>query len=339
MMSMILASSTPAPASQPAEVSAQVLAVLGAFSALSLAIAWAAGVWRPCKVRGPSRLMPDDSTARFFALALIAVAGAFASHPAMYALLPFLPEHQRNIIAGGMAMAVAAVVLLVAVPVAREGGLGLLGLRGRGLLRGIVAGIVGLLIMLPWLFWLALGVKLMLDHLGIEAPTDHDVFRIWHRPDSDALFRVLAVAMAVVAAPLAEELLLRGVVQTGLSWLFAGGRFRAMAVKAPAAPPQPVEPTPDSPEPTQPPLLTAPAALPPDWPPTAARWAAIVTTSLLFALLHTPWPTRIPIFVLSLGLGYLYERTANLWACIFMHAFFNAVQISIFVLAGAASAN
>jgi membrane protease YdiL (CAAX protease family) len=38
-----------------------------------------------------------------------------------------------------------------------------------------------------------------------------------------------------------------------------------------------------------------------------------------------------PIFFLSLCLGYIYERTANLWAPITVHLMFNLASVTIFV--------
>jgi hypothetical protein len=63
---------------------------------------------------------------------------------------------------------------------------------------------------------------------------------------------------------------------------------------------------------------------------TACRWSAVVLTSLLFAMAHGDWWARPPIFVLSLCLGYAYERTGNLWTSITIHALFNAAQAAIF---------
>jgi membrane protease YdiL (CAAX protease family) len=61
-----------------------------------------------------------------------------------------------------------------------------------------------------------------------------------------------------------------------------------------------------------------------------SRWLAVVLTSLFFAMAHGDWWARPPIFVLSLCLGYAYERTGNLWTSITIHAAFNAVQAAIF---------
>jgi membrane protease YdiL (CAAX protease family) len=98
---------------------------------------------------------------------------------------------------------------------------------------------------------------------------------------------VLGVIMAVAVAPLFEELAFRGFLQTVLGRLF-------------------------------------------NWsgrPGVAARWAAVIITSVCFALVHGEKAFMPPLFVLALGLGYLYERTGNLWGNIVVHAVFNGLQI------------
>ena len=121
--------------------------------------------------------------------------------------------------------------------------------------------------------------------------------------------------------------MLRGALQTGLSWLFAGGlaqsRYR-VDLGSPAADPAPGAQVTVAPMP----------GLPAHWPGARARWAAILISSFLFALLHQPWMIQLPIFLLALALGYLYERTGNLWSCIFMHMFFNAAQFALFFTVG-----
>ena len=57
-------------------------------------------------------------------------------------------------------------------------------------------------------------------------------------------------------------------------------------------------------------------------------WPAILATSALFAAAHYPQPQDIPaLFLLSVALGYNYERTGRLLSPIFMHAIFNAVML------------
>ena len=60
----------------------------------------------------------------------------------------------------------------------------------------------------------------------------------------------------------------------------------------------------------------------------ASRWASILITSLLFALMHYKSPQTVAaLFVLGVVLGYNYERTGRLYPVILIHAAFNAVAI------------
>ena len=38
-----------------------------------------------------------------------------------------------------------------------------------------------------------------------------------------------------------------------------------------------------------------------------------------------------PLFVLAVGLGYVYERSGNLWMTVVAHALFNATQMALFL--------
>lgn len=59
-------------------------------------------------------------------------------------------------------------------------------------------------------------------------------------------------------------------------------------------------------------------------------WAAIGVTSIVFAMFHPMWMAP-GILAVSICLGYVYERTGNLWAAILMHAAFNAVNTLLFL--------
>lgn len=59
-------------------------------------------------------------------------------------------------------------------------------------------------------------------------------------------------------------------------------------------------------------------------------WGAILVTSVAFAIVHAPW-TWPMIFVLSICLGYAYERTGNLWVPVVLHALFNGISTAISV--------
>lgn len=60
---------------------------------------------------------------------------------------------------------------------------------------------------------------------------------------------------------------------------------------------------------------------------------AIIASSILFAAVHSTWPTPPPLFFLGLGLGYLAVRTRNVVASMAMHSLFNAVSV-VYLLRG-----
>lgn len=57
------------------------------------------------------------------------------------------------------------------------------------------------------------------------------------------------------------------------------------------------------------------------------RPAAIVVTSILFALIHGHIPSLPGLLILATGLALVYERCGSLWAPMAMHAAFNALNI------------
>jgi membrane protease YdiL (CAAX protease family) len=60
------------------------------------------------------------------------------------------------------------------------------------------------------------------------------------------------------------------------------------------------------------------------------RWASVILTSIVFTIFHGELWMMPPIFLLSLCLGWIYERTQNLWAAIVVHALFNASSVVYF---------
>ncbi len=57
-------------------------------------------------------------------------------------------------------------------------------------------------------------------------------------------------------------------------------------------------------------------------------WPAILATSVIFAAIHAPIYKDMPaLFLLSVALGYNYERTGRLLSPILMHTIFNAVML------------
>ena len=64
---------------------------------------------------------------------------------------------------------------------------------------------------------------------------------------------------------------------------------------------------------------------------------AIVASSALFAAVHAQvWPSPVPLFVLAIGLGYLYVRTRSLVGPMVVHGMFNAVSAVYLLIGGPA---
>jgi membrane protease YdiL (CAAX protease family) len=60
------------------------------------------------------------------------------------------------------------------------------------------------------------------------------------------------------------------------------------------------------------------------------RLLPVGVSSLLFALVHLGHgPDPIPLFVLALILGYLYQQTHRLWPCIVLHMCLNAASLAM----------
>ncbi len=60
-------------------------------------------------------------------------------------------------------------------------------------------------------------------------------------------------------------------------------------------------------------------------------WIGIFITSAIFSLLH-PLMHLPAIFILSVAMGYVYEKSGSLWRAIFIHCIFNSSQIAMALL-------
>ena len=168
-----------------------------------------------------------------------------------------------------------------------------LGLRMRQVPAAVVQGLVGSLIVLPMMWWLSLLTPLLWHTLGRDHPGEHRMLQLLG-DTGDPLMRWLIILSAAILAPVFEEWLFRGHLQTLI----------ASALRRHSPLGHMVE--------------------------TRLRWTAIALASLAFASVHEWW-MQPPIFVLSLALGYAYERTGNLWTAIFIHAAFNSSSLAVFI--------
>jgi membrane protease YdiL (CAAX protease family) len=275
-------------------------------------------------IHWPVRFGPTDTLLKLFILvfACFVCIGLLAG--LIVPLFAGMPKEQGGFIAGVLGTGATFVIMVGVNAVVRPDGTRLIGLSLRDLPRGIWGGLVGIVIVLPWLFWLLTIAEMLMRHFQVHVPTEHEIFKQWKEPGTRESVKVVSIIAAVFIAPFAEELLFRGFLQTALSKLFTPGAIRHERMQAQM-------PEPPKNDPGGLPFLEY-APLPPLVPTKSARYGAIVVTSLTFALIHQPVFIQPPIFLLSLGLGYVYERTGRLWSSIFMHLFFNAFQFSLFLL-------
>jgi membrane protease YdiL (CAAX protease family) len=216
------------------------------------------------------------------------------------------------------------VAVLVLIPYWRSGALPYqLGLTLRGWDRSLLIAALAWLIVTPAttaIEYVATNIYML---IAGTPPKLHPLLELGTQDRSSTELFVL-ISVAVVCAPVMEELLFRGIVQkwcgarpfgpsaalaASLLWGFAFGTKGWVAELFVVC--------------LIPGLFVVDRLarnLVPD--PTQAR--AIYATAVLFGVSHANvWPTPIPLFVLGLVLGYLGYRTQSLLAPIALHALFN----------------
>lgn len=209
--------------------------------------------------------------------------------------------------------------------------------------------------MLGCLFILPITTFVMTLVSRLTKPTPHQLIEAL-KGDSSGRMMLLAMLTAVVAAPIVEEMFFRGVL---LGWLtklveprpfddFAFEELTSFELQAGTG--LAIEPGAErenpylAPEATLGDPLRSPGIGEFEPSPMSGRGALAdlpfawmipnVMTSLVFAGLHfEQWPAPIPLFLLSLMLGYLYRRTGSLFAPMAMHATFNGINMTFLLLA------
>jgi membrane protease YdiL (CAAX protease family) len=202
-----------------------------------------------------------------------------------------------------------------------------------------VAGYGVWLIFTPLVYLLNLVVLLVYQRTVQVPPEEHPLAKMLQSQPT-AVEWLLAFSVGVLAAPVTEELLFRGVLQ---AWLVRNP-LGAAATLAAAGGWAYLSGGKHSPWPAVFVLVMIPGyfvsvVVGRRWlrHPTSAP--AIYASSLLFAAFHsTIWPTPIPLFVLSLALGYLVFRTQSLLSSITVHALFNGVAFVAVLLTHGATA-
>jgi membrane protease YdiL (CAAX protease family) len=317
---------------------AWVLVYLAPFVAVAAGLAAWLGVFRKRSVVGPPRLGEDEPVGGVL-IGLLAGFLLWLMIPAflLAGSMPKLPEGattvpadpvvrsavqsvppQKLVVVSTLSATVAFAFMVGLAALLRRRGLQELGLSLRQLPEGITGGLLGACVLVPVVFAAAQMTELLWQALSYQHEKQHELLKLLGESERPVMSAVL-VASAVLIAPLFEETLFRGHLQTLLTYGLARLRWRAadevrgFDVLVEGASPAPIE--------------APPARLAPGVP---VRWIAIVITSLLFSAVHPAW-TIPPIFVLSCCLGYAYERTGNLWTVSVMPAAFNLTSTVIFL--------
>jgi len=246
-------------------------------------------VFRRQSIVGPRRLAEGDS-ALWLVAALFAAYffGVFAGG----VVLRFVHVREDvqplvlTVIVGGVGVPIILAALRVMNPRAIQS----MGFSPRRILPGALGAVVALPIIYPAVVVASDATVLLIHWLRLPEPHTHEVLQSLGSTH-DRRMIALDLLTAVVIAPIFEELIFRGLVQTALSRMFT--------------------------------WLLGPRAL--------ARWAAVIITAGAFAAVHGQWAFVPPLMVLAIALGYAYERWGNLWLTICTHALFNAVQIMVFL--------
>jgi len=313
--------------------------------ALFVGFGSAAGVFRINSINGPSRLdlaqpvgnllwTTVGGLTALFAATFVGQLAIIAGHRIVtHSTNDTLATPELLLIDLFSRVAVVAVILAI---MARFGlNFRRMGVSSPRILPGLAKAVAGIFIVMPLMVLVMQVLEWALERLNHGGDHIHELLQ--ELGDSTRLsVKLLIVFSAVVMAPLSEELFFRGCLQTMIGT--ALGRWWRRHIPLVAA-------TPSGPEiqgvmvPREGPLPYAAPSVDlgsggQDRPPAQARWAAVLITSALFALVHPLWSAPA-IFVLAICLGYAYERTGNLWTSIFIHATFNAIEVALFLyLAG-----
>lgn len=219
-----------------------------------------------------------------------------------------------------------------------------LGMSWPDVSRDVVLGASAFIMLAPIVF----GIQMVL--VMIVGPTKHPFIVLLQKTPDVSLFLATSVN-AVLLAPIVEELLFRGVLQGWLQSLRSGMSFDEVLIGAEHNDVPPASANPDtenSPEalpasdpanPYRPPALNEAAQAPitaelVDSPaPTRNRfvnWVPILGSSVLFSLAHySHGPDWVPLLVLAMGLGYLFQRTHRLVPCMTVHFLLNLTSMGL----------
>jgi membrane protease YdiL (CAAX protease family) len=216
------------------------------------------------------------------------------------------------------------------------------GLTARGWPRGVSLGLLSALVLIPGVLLFYQAVVFLYGVL-IKVPTEEHPLALLTRQELFPIEWVFWVGLAVILAPVMEEILFRGIVQDyllahsiGGYAIVAGALLIVVAGNSQAI--QAVRDTPgwDKLDAFMPVLFILLLAL--GYLATreygSQQLQAVFAGSILFAAVHPTWPHPIPLFVLGMGLGYLRVWSGSLVAPILVHALFNGTSTVLYFWLG-----
>jgi membrane protease YdiL (CAAX protease family) len=234
--------------------------------------------------REAAAFSPPAGLAMFLAMLLLGTGGALIARYLLGVgsgggdIADLRPSDYAQILLGGVAAQV--VVVAVFAWFSRRAPA-----PGPGPGRAALAGVGALVLVWPMVTAAAFGSGLVAERITGEPvePIAHETLQLLVENPTSGWLAVI-VATVLVAVPVLEEVMYRGILQQTLVEIVGG------------------------------------------------RWVAIFVTSAVFAWMHwgaVPGHALPALFVLSLGFGWVYERTGRLSACIAMHVGFNAANVAL----------
>ncbi len=208
-----------------------------------------------------------------------------------------------------------------------------LGLTTHRLGRHLFVGLVGTLVLVPAVFGVYYLVVLLYRTLGAGPTEEHPLTQVAQLGLSPVEWALLVLS-AVVAAPVLEELVFRGLLQPWFAKRKEGGLaamllafLMALAMRRSeieAALPRGPRAVAAECVPAFFVLALVPLFLFVWWRSRTPAGPAIFGTAVLFAAFHSGvWPSPVPLLLLALGLGFLAYRARSLAAPMLIHALFN----------------
>jgi membrane protease YdiL (CAAX protease family) len=217
-----------------------------------------------------------------------------------------------------------------------------LGLTRRRLGRNLLVGLLGTVVLVPAVFGVYYLVTLLYRSYGGAPTEEHPLTQVAQMGLSPVEWGLLVLS-AVVAAPVVEELVFRGMLQPWFAKRPEGGAA-AMALAFLMA--LAMRRTEIEAALTRGPWAVAGECLPALfvlalvpvfllvwWRSRTNAGPAVFGTAVLFAAFHSGvWPSPVPLLVLALGLGVLAYRAQSLAAPILIHALFNGFNCVLILL-------